>query len=208
MVRTALGTPPVCDPDRVFSADGRSCSEGDRLELSYRFHEVIARLEPAPGAPGWLQVLRESEGTEHSHRGAGSTEYRKKAAKGVIAEHIVSLALHHGLLLATADCVLLHDVEERAAQIAAGTFDIGAGATNTAPAAQEIASTPTNTLATTGGNTESAAGATPEKGGAGGAKPGQAELGGIVDGPGDRALVDLVLKQHRNHEVCRTSNIL
>ncbi|CAM9211927.1 unnamed protein product, partial [Laminaria digitata] len=31
--RSVLGTAPVCDPTRVFTADGRSCEEGDRLEL-------------------------------------------------------------------------------------------------------------------------------------------------------------------------------
>ena len=56
MVRNAPGTSHVWGPDRVFAADGRSCSESDHMELSHRFSELIARLERAhrldPGAAG------------------------------------------------------------------------------------------------------------------------------------------------------------
>ena len=44
MVRTQLGTPPVCHPARVFTADGRSCSEGDRVELARRLDAMVAQL--------------------------------------------------------------------------------------------------------------------------------------------------------------------
>ena len=73
-----IGHTPVCDPDRVFAADGRSCSEADRMELALRFSEIIARLEPAPGSTTWVQVLRDAEAVEYSRRGGSSIAFRKK----------------------------------------------------------------------------------------------------------------------------------
>ena len=114
MVRTQLGNPPVCDPARVFTADGRSFSEGDRAELAHRLGAMVAQLQPAPGAHDWLQVMRDAESAEHSRRGTGSTAIRHKVAKAILTEYVVLLALHHVVLLASNNGVLLHEAGDRA----------------------------------------------------------------------------------------------
>ena len=82
--------------------------------------------------------------------------------------------------------------------------DRGAADTNTALAAPPAPRAPTNMPSADGGVTETSAGASSTQGGgASGEK--QVNLGGMVDGSGDRALVDLVIEQYQNHEVCRTS---
>ena len=83
----------------------------------------------------------------------------------MITEHAVNMALHHGLLLAGTDCVLLHGVEERAAEIAAGTYQTGAAVTNTALAVPPAPSAPTNVPPATGGVIETTARASSTQGG-------------------------------------------
>ena len=253
-VRNALGPPPVCDLDRIVTADGRSCSESDRMELAIHFFNLIARLKPAPGSTTWVQVLRDAEAVEYSprtsalslsgrrnqklwpgtpqHRPRGylvhgaertgpttrmrprshrhgrwpqllrerpdgtrdpfrrphrppeacpglyylgasaagciggrvlapyfsSIAFGKTEPKAVITEYMVSTALHHGLLLAGADCVLLYGTGDRASEIAAGTYKTGAAATDTAQAVPTALSAPTSTPFASGGVTETAAG--------------------------------------------------
>ena len=61
MVRTQVGIPPVRHPARVFTAVGRSCSEGDRVELASRLGTMVAQLQPPPDARDWLQIVRDAE---------------------------------------------------------------------------------------------------------------------------------------------------
>ena len=83
MVKTPLGTPPVCKPARILTAGGRSCSERDRVELAHRLGTMMAQIQPVSGAQDWLQVVRSAESAELSRRGAGSAAFRHKAAKAI-----------------------------------------------------------------------------------------------------------------------------
>lgn len=192
MIRTQLGTPPVCDPARVFTTDDRSCSEGDRVELAHRLSGIVAQFQPAPGAQEWLQAMRDAEATERSHRGAGSAAFRHKAAKAILAEHAVLLALHHGVLMASDNCVLLQEAGERAAEtgiekgvsnMALSTVDPGAstGADTSTATARTDATASTAAAAAAGASSQ--------------------YMGGMIEGSGDRALVDLLLTQHKNPEM-------
>ena len=149
MIRVESGTPPVCDPGRVFTADGRGCAEGDLMELAHRFASMVTLLEPAPGSQNWLQVLRDAETAEYSHRGAASSAFRLRAAKGIIVDHIVALGLHHGVLL-TSTNVLVQEEGDRAAT---GIVDIAQGIPTIALAvsdkgAPSSATTPATTAGT------------------------------------------------------------
>lgn len=151
----------------------------------------------------FCETRRDAETVEYSGRGASSTAFRKKTVKGMIANHAVNMALHHGLLLARADFVLLHGAEERAAD-AEGTFHTGAAATSTARTVSAAPSAPISTPSASGGVIVTSAGASfAQREGASGEK--QDNFDGMVDGPRDRVLLGLLLEQHQNHEVCRTS---
>lgn len=190
-----MGTPPVCDLARVFTGVGLSYGEGDRVELSPRLGRLVVEFEPAPVSLSWTQTLRDAEVVEHSHRGASSVAFRHKAAKAMLTEH-VSLALHHGVLRASNDCVLIHEDENRETS---ATRHIANDMTNM------VARTPPEDLGVTSATSvpPSATVATPF------AAPARAPgctvtMGGMVNGAGNEAFVERRLPQHSNHEVCRT----
>lgn len=195
MVRHTFGKPPVCDPSRVFTADGRSCEEGHRIELASRLSPMVQKLAPAPGSLDWPQVMGIAEALEFSGESSDSLASRQKDAKAMLTEHVVALVHHHGLLLASNHCVLLHGVTELSAAKAVPanqTAPKGNGRPLEAGAAMaplENAVIVDRTKGVVGGGVGARAGG------------GQGEVGGTVDGDEDRAMLKLLLKQHPKHEV-------
>ena len=96
------------------------------MELARWLGAMAAQLQPAPCAQDWLQVMRDAEAAEHSRWGTDSAVFRHKAAKAILTEHVVLLALHHGVLLASNNYVLLHAAGDRSAEslITRGVTDL------------------------------------------------------------------------------------
>ena len=178
------------DPARVFTANGQSWSEGDRMELARLLGAMVAQLQPAPCAQDWLQVMRDAEAAEHSRWGTDSAVFRHKAAKAILTEHVVLLALHHGVLLASNNYVLLHAAGDRSAEslITRGVTDLSLSVPD--PGASSGATTPASTSPGDAAAPAATTGASAH------------DIGSMVEGAGDQALVDLPLKQHVNHQVC------
>ena len=98
------------------------------------------------------------------------------------------LALHHGILLASNNCVLLHEAGDRAAEslITRGVTDLALSVPDLRASSGATASTSPGDAAAPAATTGASA----------------HDIGSMVEGAGDQALVDLPLKQHVNHQVC------